>query len=546
MPVMGSLNNLGYAGTLAGTMFQATLIKITAASKKLGIGLRYTKEGNLDLIGFLEDLRKKYGLLSEASGETKIKVTSAFGELGARTIMALAGSEGALREYSRAMENSTGITEKTVATMERTLSAHVKILGNNLVALYFTVGKFIGPSLKLIYGAVKGVVGQIADFAAQHPLIAKIAGAFLGFMAVITAVVVPVMYLVGSLALLGGAALPVLAAIGGFILAAAPFVAAAMAIAAVVYLIYRNWDWLWGQLKLVCSGIGDVVKSIVGPIKTHIDTIANILLGLSGPVGWVVLAFRHWDVIGPIVKGIVNKVAGGFVWLWNQITGGVTWLLSLPAKFWEAGRRLILSLWEGIKSVASAPYNAVKEIVGRIRDLLPFSPPKEGPLRDITTAGERIPEMLAKGITAGQDGVKSAVGDLLREVSIATADVIYRPAVMRFKELHAGEVMLIRTYREPFTVPRAFRGVGATGTWAEPGTMVTTPTPLGGDGANVGELTALEAPGAAGPTIENRNYYFTQHFERESVTIDTDQLDLESFKELISEKVKDLLVGEGS
>ncbi|MEM4558226.1 MAG: hypothetical protein QW251_05485, partial [Desulfurococcaceae archaeon] len=45
--------------------------------------------------------------------------------------------------------------------------------------------------------------------------------------------------------------------------------------------------------------------------------------------------------------------------------------------------KLVKTLWEGIKSLANKPVEEFKNIVQRIRNLLPFSPAKEGPLRDI-------------------------------------------------------------------------------------------------------------------------------------------------------------------
>jgi TP901 family phage tail tape measure protein len=48
-----------------------------------------------------------------------------------------------------------------------------------------------------------------------------------------------------------------------------------------------------------------------------------------------------------------------------------------------AGKKLVESLWKGIESLAMKPVEAMKNIVQKIRNLLPFSPAKEGPLKDI-------------------------------------------------------------------------------------------------------------------------------------------------------------------
>jgi phage-related protein len=51
--------------------------------------------------------------------------------------------------------------------------------------------------------------------------------------------------------------------------------------------------------------------------------------------------------------------------------------------FFTAGKKIVESLWKGIESLAMKPVEAMKNIVQKIRNLLPFSPAKEGPLRDI-------------------------------------------------------------------------------------------------------------------------------------------------------------------
>jgi len=83
----------------------------------------------------------------------------------------------------------------------------------------------------------------------------------------------------------------------------------------------------------------------------------------------------------------------------------------------NAGKSIIRGLVRGIKSMASAPVDAVKGIVGKVRDFLPFSPAKEGPLSGRGSpeiAGATLVEMIA-------DGMQSEVGDLARMAERAAA-----------------------------------------------------------------------------------------------------------------------------
>lgn len=59
---------------------------------------------------------------------------------------------------------------------------------------------------------------------------------------------------------------------------------------------------------------------------------------------------------------------------------------------------MISQLWQGIQSMASLPIEAVKSIASGIRDLLPFSPAKMGPLADLHQV--RLIETITDGIDA--------------------------------------------------------------------------------------------------------------------------------------------------
>ena len=54
------------------------------------------------------------------------------------------------------------------------------------------------------------------------------------------------------------------------------------------------------------------------------------------------------------------------------------------------------SIWEGIKSMASKPIQAIQDVVKKIREYLPFSPAKRGPLMDLHRV--KIVETIAQAI----------------------------------------------------------------------------------------------------------------------------------------------------
>lgn len=82
----------------------------------------------------------------------------------------------------------------------------------------------------------------------------------------------------------------------------------------------------------------------------------------------------------------------------------------------ESGAKILSTLVEGIKSLAMAPINAVKDIFAGVREYLPFSDAKVGPLSDLTLSGSRIPGTIGEGVTRGMPSLESAVSSGLGSV----------------------------------------------------------------------------------------------------------------------------------
>ncbi len=61
-----------------------------------------------------------------------------------------------------------------------------------------------------------------------------------------------------------------------------------------------------------------------------------------------------------------------------------------------ARMQIMEMLWQGIKAVASKPVEAMRSVVQRMRNFLPFSPAKEGPFRDLHRV--RIIETIAQTV----------------------------------------------------------------------------------------------------------------------------------------------------
>lgn len=158
-------------------------------------------------------------------------------------------------------------------------------------------------------------------------------------------------------------------------------------------------------------------------------------LKVINPLYWMTVAFMaawnwltslNWSAIG---TGIVNGIMGALSTLGSLVQAEFNGVVQL---FYESGQRMITTLVDGIKAVAQMPVDAVTGIVQRVRNLLPFSPAKDGPLSDLdrirlveTIADTVKPEPLVKAMTS----VAAATSAAAAPAAMTTMPVVNAPRV---------------------------------------------------------------------------------------------------------------------
>jgi hypothetical protein len=157
-----------------------------------------------------------------------------------------------------------------------------------------------------------------------------------------------------------------------------PFVLIAAAIIAAVYLVYKYWDQikaffikLWESIKQIFIRAWEFIKGLF--FKYH-------------PYG---ILIKNWDKIVQWFADIWTKVKAKFqAW--------IDWFKGLGKMFFDAGKNIMSSIWNGMKAMASKPIEAMKDTMKKIREYLPFSPAKRGPLMDIHRV--KIMETIAQSV----------------------------------------------------------------------------------------------------------------------------------------------------
>lgn len=167
------------------------------------------------------------------------------------------------------------------------------------------------------------------------------------------------------------------------------------------------WNTLWADIKNyvvpILSWIGGFISNIWNGIKGATTTAWNLISNFLTST-WNTIKASVIAVFVTIMNGVRGPLDGiiGFISGWRDriigfFSGAAGWLLN-------AGREIVNGLISGITSRIDAARKKIEELTAMIKDHLPGSPVKTGPLRVLNNgyAGGQIVNMIAEGIKARQ------------------------------------------------------------------------------------------------------------------------------------------------
>ena len=167
---------------------------------------------------------------------------------------------------------------------------------------------------------------------------------------------------------------------------------------------------------LVVTLLTVVLPALIKAVFQMLPTLLGAAVRLFGV--FVTGVFRVWGALlgalGDVAKSIFSAVAG-----WGS-------------RMFEAGKEIVQNLIDGIRRMIGKVGDAMKGVGAKIRNFLPFSPAKEGPLSGRGApdrAGEQIADMVAGGIRAGEADVALAMARITHMDVDVTAGL--SPARMR-------------------------------------------------------------------------------------------------------------------
>lgn len=153
--------------------------------------------------------------------------------------------------------------------------------------------------------------------------------------------------------------------------------------------------------KLLVAGVQLIVtlgQGLIQAIPALVENIPQILMAVANVItafNWLNLGGNIIKLLGDGIKGMKGALTSGFK---SVLDGGINYIKSLPAKFIEWGKDMIMGLVKGITGSVGAVVGAVKNVASTIATYIHFSRPDIGPLRLYEQWMPDFMSGLAKGI----------------------------------------------------------------------------------------------------------------------------------------------------
>ena len=166
------------------------------------------------------------------------------------------------------------------------------------------------------------------------------------------------------------------------------------------------------------GGIQGITAATVEGIKGYYTAGFTFLDYLTGGK-LSEISGKFFTAMGGIPRSVREKLSeaqiafmSGLNGVKNTVTGAVAW-------FFDSGRKIVSTFANGIRSAFSGAVDTVRGGLQRIRNLLPFSDAKEGPLSTLTLSGQRTMTTYAHGLALAQDAPAAAMEQGLQRANAA-------------------------------------------------------------------------------------------------------------------------------
>lgn len=424
---LGLMANAGIKGSEAGTSLNAVLLNLTAPAGRAKQALEdlgysaFDNEGNFKgLEQVLFELKDQF---AEMDTETRNMYLSMIGgKEHVDTLNALLNGLGdSYEDLKGSIMEADGALSEVAETVQDNNKGALTELMSALEELALKIYDVLKPAIESLIDFIQDLVDWLNSLSPEmQKTIVVVAG--------LAAAIGPLLIIVGKMST-GLSALiklfaPMVAGLGGATGATTGLsavitaitgpigiaVAAIAGITAIIVTLYKTNETArdliksaWESMKATIENITNVIKGI---IQLFISFFKGDWEGMKEAISkiWTNL----WDGLKNALEGSVKLIGSIVVGLMENISNIFSGMIS-DAFNW--GKNLIGGFVDGIKSMASAVSNAVKGVVGNVKDFLGFnSPAKKGEGRFIVDWGQNMIEGFIDGINMALPELEETMG----------------------------------------------------------------------------------------------------------------------------------------
>ncbi|WP_411953196.1 phage tail tape measure protein [Alkalibacillus sp. S2W] len=316
-------------------------------------------------------------------------------------------------QNSNMVGNAEGTTEDMNENYEESMEAQFNRMKATAIKTLAPLGAEIFKIIADTFQALKPLFDILTELL-SNPAVAKFVAIIGSIATVIATIVGPIAMLVqGFMKVFGvlGRLMPILRTLFTFMTGPVGII---IGVLTLLYTAYQN-NFL-GIADLV-NWLVDKVVGFFSNIGTHLSNFVNFLKEnwylIFGVLGIAIKFFLKFkDQIFAQFSKIKDFIVGIFTNIIDSITG-------FGKNMFESGKKIITTLVNGIKSVINKPKEAISGALKKVRDLLPFSDAKEGPLSQLTHNGSKMMTTLSEGVNKGKKNLHKGVNDALEGVGSA-------------------------------------------------------------------------------------------------------------------------------
>lgn len=439
--IMNALKGIGSAlaevgqavGRTIGPVVQTVLPLLSQALQAAAPGVSALVAGFGELIKGIAPALPAVGQLAAVLGSGLGQVASALGPVLGQLAQVLAG------QLAAAIPPLVPIITQLVQIIGQILTAVAPLIGPliqlaaaALQPILAVIQALIPPFTQLIQSVLKAIQPVIPPlsqaFVSLGQALAPLAGALGNALVQIFTAIAPILPpLVNVVVALVNAFLPLIPVVTSTINILTPIIAlVAQVAAAFISFQLSALEPIIKVFGLVTTAVGTAMSSVNNVIASVVSKVTGLFSGLVSSVSgaWSNIT----GAISRAVDSVKNAISNGFNAAVDFVRGIPGKILGALGDFgsllFNAGKSIIQGLINGIKSAVGAVKDAVGGVLQAARNLLPFSPAKEGPFSGkgwTLYSGRSISEALAQGISERGGLAVDAMENTMKAVSGVTA-----------------------------------------------------------------------------------------------------------------------------